>query len=294
LATVQSKGVSNFFVMPGEGSASSQVSPLVSDGEHIQFFNWTSEGGLLTSDLTRLMRRDSDGRNPTQLLGDPAAGILDLSPCGSHAIVFPWAFHGGTNSVGLWRVNADGAYPTQLTDEKHTGIPVCSGNQNRAYYLAGVEHIWRVPLDGSTKPEAIPGSAVSHAFLAGRGMGIAPDGKTLAYLVEVATPDTQTGIEKIALLDLSTLNSPRLIDADPRISGGVQFTADGKAIAYSVRDQGVDNIWIHPLDGPPGHQITHFDSEHILSFHWSPDGKRLGILRGHTDSDVVLLQESKP
>jgi hypothetical protein len=31
-----------------------------------------------------------------------------------------------------------------------------------------------------------------------------------------------------------------------------------------------------------------------LSFHWSPDGKNLGILRGHTDSDVVLLRESKP
>jgi hypothetical protein len=28
-------------------------------------------------------------------------------------------------------------------------------------------------------------------------------------------------------------------------------------------------------------------------FHWSLDGKSLGILRGHSDSDVVLLQESK-
>jgi hypothetical protein len=41
-------------------------------------------------------------------------------------------------------------------------------------------------------------------------------------------------------------------------------------------------------------QITKFESEQILSFHWSPDGKNLGILRGHTDPDVVLLQESKP
>jgi hypothetical protein len=56
----------------------------------------------------------------------------------------------------------------------------------------------------------------------------------------------------------------------------------------------VDNIWIQPLDGSAGRQITKFESEQILSFHWSPDGKNLGILRGHTDSDVVLLQESKP
>jgi len=56
----------------------------------------------------------------------------------------------------------------------------------------------------------------------------------------------------------------------------------------------VDNVWVQPVDGSAGRQITHFKSEHILSFHWSPDGKNLGILRGHTDSDVVSLQESKP
>jgi len=96
------------------------------------------------------------------------------------------------------------------------------------------------------------------------------------------------------LLDLSTLNSPRLLDVDPRISTAAEFTADGKAVAYGIREQGVDNFWIQPLNGAPGRQITRFDREQILSFRWSPDGQSLGILRGHTDSDVVLLQESKP
>jgi len=100
--------------------------------------------------------------------------------------------------------------------------------------------------------------------------------------------------DKIALLDVGTLSSPRLFDANPRISKGVQFTADGRFVAYPVAENGVDNIWIQPIDGTPGHQITNFNSERILSFHWSPDGKKLGILRGHTDSDVVLLEESKP
>lgn len=85
-----------------------------------------------------------------------------------------------------------------------------------------------------------------------------------------------------------------MFDANPRISKGVQFTADGKFVAYPVFENGVDNVWIQPIDGSPGHQVTHFNSERILQFHWSPDGKRLGIVRGHTDSDVVLLQESKP
>jgi Tol biopolymer transport system component len=128
----------------------------------------------------------------------------------------------------------------------------------------------------------------------GRELAISPDGETLAYLVEVLTSEKQSGIEKVALLDLATLRSPRLLDVDPRISTAAQFTANGKAVAYGIRQNGVDNIWIQPMDGSPGRQITNFDREQILSFHWSPDGRSLGILRGHTDSDVVLLQESKP
>ncbi|HEU5400504.1 MAG TPA: hypothetical protein VFU86_04055 [Terriglobales bacterium] len=76
-------------------------------------------------------------------------------------------------------------------------------------------------------------------------------------------------------------------------SGGVEFTLDGKAVAYPIRDHGVDNVWVQPLDGSPGKQITNFAAEQIDSFHWSPDGKSLLLMRGHSESDVVLLQASK-
>jgi eukaryotic-like serine/threonine-protein kinase len=61
-----------------------------------------------------------------------------------------------------------------------------------------------------------------------------------------------------------------------------------------MRENGVDNIWVQPLDGSAGYQTTQFKSEQIWSFRFSPDGKRLGIMRGHNDSDVVLLQQSHP
>jgi len=292
LATVQQKVVSNFYVLPGEGSASSDIAPFGSGGEHIQFFNWTPDGGLLSSDLTQLVRRDANGQNPSQVVSDPAANILSPSACGQF-IVFPWAFHDG-NSVGIWRVKADGSNPVKLADERFDTFPVCSAHSSWVYYWPGVKQLARVSLDGSGKPEPIPGSSVEGAFLAGRGIGISPDGKTLAYVVALTNVAGPTSADKIALLDLATLRSPRMFDANPRISKGVEFIADGKSVAYPVKENGVDNIWVQPVEGTPGHQITHFTSEQILSFHWSPDGKKLGILRGHTDSDVVLLQESKP
>ncbi len=63
-------------------------------------------------------------------------------------------------------------------------------------------------------------------------------------------------------------------------------------MAYPIRENEVDNIWVQPLDGSRGRQITNFDSEQILNFRWSPDGKSLCILRSHTDPDVVLLSRN--
>ncbi len=297
LATVQQKAVHNLFVLPGQGGTTPTASPLVVDGEDISHFNWTPDGNLLTSDFTRLVRTDAQGKNPVVLASDPLAAMVSLSVCGEQYIVFPWAFHGGTNSIGVWRLNADGSHATQLTDGNDDFLgsgAACSGNHAWVYFFRDLEHIWRVPLDGSSKAEPVPASALANAFQGGRGMGLSPDGKTLAYLVELKNLEEQNGTPRVALLDVTTSSPPRLLNTNPHIAAGPHFTSDGKAVAYPIRENGVDNIWVQSIDGSPGRQITNFTSEQILSFHWSADGKNLGILRGHTNSDVVLLQESKP
>ena len=70
------------------------------------------------------------------------------------------------------------------------------------------------------------------------------------------------------------------------------FKPDSKAVAYPIRESGVDNLWAQPLDGASGRRITSFNAEQISTFAWSPDGKSLAILRGHTDSDVVLIRDT--
>jgi Tol biopolymer transport system component len=64
----------------------------------------------------------------------------------------------------------------------------------------------------------------------------------------------------------------------------------GKAIVYLVREKGVDNLWVQPLDGSARRQLTHFTSERISGFGYSKDGMRLAVGRGHADSDAVLLR----
>ena len=294
LASVQLKITQNLYLLPATGGQSADSKPVFPQGQEVRGFGWAADGGLLVTDGPRLLRLSADGKNQTQLLGDSTAGIVDPSSCGNDRLIFSWMFHGGTNTLSLWRANADGSGPARLTEGKRDFRGVCSPDAKWAYYYdQAAGRISRVPLDGSGKAEVVPGSIVSDSFVASAGFGLSGDGKGLTYLVEVVDPATQKGKEKVALLDIGSA-APRLIDADPRVTrGGVQFTPDGKSVAYPIHENGVDNIWIHPLDGSPGRQITNYTSEQITSFHWSADGKSLGVLRNHSESDVVLLQESK-
>jgi eukaryotic-like serine/threonine-protein kinase len=297
LATVQTKTTQNLYILPGTGSLATQWSPLLPQGQNVVWSGWTADGNPLVSDAVRLLRIGADRNVQTQVLGDSNAAIFEFSNCGSHYLVFSWAFHDATNSTNIWRANADGTSPVKLTNGKFDREPVCSADEKWVYYFdAPASQIWRVSLEGSGKSEIVPGGTVPHTLALEDGLDFSPDGKLLAYIVEtVLTPESPKPQYRLVLLDVASTSPRRLMNADERISpGGLSFTPDGKAVAYPMRESGVDNLWLQPLDGSPGRRITNFNSEHIICFHWSPDGKNLGILRGHSESDVVLLQESKP
>ncbi len=296
LATVQTKSTQNLYVLTAAGSQSPTANPVLPQGQNVYGFDWSADGNLVFSDYIRVLRIGTERSIPTQLLADSTAAIVELAGCGSRYMVFSWAFHGGTNSANVWRTNVDGTNPVKLTDGKDDRAPVCSADGKWVYYWdLSLQQVWRVPTAGSGKPEMFPGSAVPRTFPTGTGLSPSPEGKVLAYvLATMPTPEDPYPQYKIALLESSSTPSPpHLIDADERISsGGLNFTPDGKAVAYPIRENGVDNIWVQPLDGSQGRQITYFDSEQILNFRWSAEGRSLCILRGHTDSDVVLIRES--
>jgi len=125
---------------------------------------------------------------------------------------------------------------------------------------------------------------------------VSPDGKLAAF----ATYHPGELKEKLALLAIDSGQILKFLDFErPRAEssatlGSIRFARDGKAVIYPVRNGGTANLWLQPLDGSPGKQITDFKSEEISDFHWSFDGRKLGLIRGHTESDVVLIRDSQP
>ena len=290
LGTVLVRSEATVFVLSDTGHGYAEPRPVISqanDFDDWSSLHWSADGNLLLNNFGRLLKVGLDGKNQTQLLADGSARMFTPFSCGTNYIVLTWQDRGGTHSRSVWRTNADGTGPLQLTHGDDDRSPACSPDQKWVYYFNNRDSkIHRVPVDGSGKSEAI--LDLPQGYSGAAALSFSPDGKTLAAaLLDARRPTT------IALYDLGSSSPPRMLDAGHR-TRGLQFTHDGKSVVYAMRENGVDNIWMQPLDGSAGRQVTDFKSEQIWSVDLSPDGKNLGVLRGRYVSDVILLQETKP
>ncbi|MGB2671930.1 MAG: protein kinase [Candidatus Acidiferrum sp.] len=295
LATIQQRTQRSFYVFPATGTGASPPSPALPNEKDFGGFAWAEAGGFYLAGLNDLMRISPDGSNKTVLLSN--VGIFGVNPCADgRSIVFSWIGQGGGTNINVWRTDANGGDTKQLSFGKYDASPVCSPDSKSAYYSdRNSDDFLRVPIDGSSKPVVVPGTVVPHAIAADTRVAISPDGNYLACVISL-TPSagsTASG-QRIAMVPLDSGPQPqaRLLDPDPRLRGGLTFTPDGKAFVYAIRGNGVENLWLQPLDGSPGRQLTNFPAELIAVYHWSPDGKSIGMLRFQTESDVVLLRDS--
>jgi Tol biopolymer transport system component len=188
-------------------------------------------------------------------------------------------------------VDRDGSNLKQFTPGRGQAFPECSTDGKWLYYQSFPANlqIMRVSIDGGAS-EVVPGVTNPETYVGNVGFSISPDNKQLAVLVLRGGRTELT----IGLVDLDAGPQPqrRLLDPDPRISGLPRFTPDGKALVYPIHVNQTENLWLHPLNGSPGKQITNFKNDNIKDFAYSPDGERLAVLRDHLESDVVLLRDA--
>jgi eukaryotic-like serine/threonine-protein kinase len=295
-ATVQVKTTMTLQVFPAQALSAGDTP--VTEVENVHAFAWSADGNLLISDGSNLERIDTAGRKRATLAADPAAALLSLSECANGTVLVNWRFRGGTNDSTIWRLNPDGSDPKQLDNRTFDAAPACSADSQWAYYTDSLLTPMRVPLAGG-QPASIPGGVVANAFEQLGRVGFSPDGKKLAIFSITNDPVTHKSPAYIAIMDVngSPQSGPQLVNPDPRIAvelntGGVRFTRDGKALIYAVSEKDVHNLWLQPLDGSPGRQLTNFTSGGIFDFDWSADGKWLAVLRKQTSSDVVVLREN--
>jgi serine/threonine protein kinase len=242
-------------------------------------WDWTADGRIVFIQIPEIRLVKPEGGET--LVYSDADHISDqLTSCGPH-IVLRSAGRSGKVSFNLWSMTASGTDLKQLTFGVAESDPFCSLDGKWVYYLdfADNRSLKRVSINGGSPETILPSaSGVSD---------VSPDGKTIVGL-EVREMDHRL------VLDFYSIDDKKLTyhDIDSRASRPLKFAPGGESVIYSVREKGVGNLWMQPLDGSAPHQLTHFTSEGIDKFHFSKDGSRIAIERGHNESDAVLLRDT--
>ena len=306
ITSVLRKVTRSMYLISSVGSTANRLSPVLAQETNIESFGWSDAGQLYLEELGKIVRISPDGSNRVVFLNQSGR---QLTTCGKnasatrHPVVFVAVGRSASGTVAgrVWRVNADGTNLKELSEGNDAG-PECSPDGKWVYYFnRQTNGFKRISVDGG-KPEDIPGARIQGAVVISPTVNLSADGKTLVYLIAFP-PNSATGKareEKIVFLPLGAGSQPtlRFLDPNPLISASPMISPDGKAVVYAVRENGVENLWSQPIDGAGpgrgGHFITNFSADDFTWYEYSPDGKTLGLLRNHSESDVVLLRDTGP
>lgn len=280
IAVVQSDQRTNVWVSAStDGTNSQQVTNTNYDG--FAGLCWAPDGRLIYSAMRNgsqdLWITDAAGKEKSQLTHDAGQNSWPaISPDG-RTIVFMSSRDGKEH---LWKMDADGSHAQLLTDGLRDNWPSFTPDGQWVIYRSAVfgpAHIYKVSINGG------PSVPLTEKGLSG-SPALSPDGKTVAFTFR----QPALGPVRIALTPVDGSGTLTIVDSKeaPR-RALLQWTSDGKAIAFIKTIAGVSNIWLQPLNGP-SRQLTNFDSQSIFNFALARDG-RLAVTRGYENSDVVLI-----
>jgi len=284
IATILGEDRWNLFVMPAS-SGSAQVRQLTT-AEASTNFTWTRDHQLIADQQNRLNLINAESGDKSAIATEEGRPNGDPSACADgRYVVFLLGLHGGTGKQNVWRMDSSGGNLKQLTNGKLDNYPSCSPDGRWVYYIqqADQQRLAKVSIEGGP-PQTVTDRAMSGVF------DLSPDGRFVAFAMLEHAGEHK---EKLAVVSTDSGQVIKRLDFERPRFGLVRFNQDGKAVVYPTRDKGIDNLWLQSLDGSKGKQLTDFTSERIWDFHWSFDGSKLALVRGHTDADVVLIRDAQ-
>jgi eukaryotic-like serine/threonine-protein kinase len=243
IAAIQWQKSDSVFFQPATGNGVPVTVPGLPNQADVKVVDWDSHGDLIVTMATSILRMSPDGSRQTTLLSDPSETIQS-SVCGRGGpILFSTYLREGRTTTNIWRVDADGFSPKQLTSGKDDENPRCLPDGTSFYYYDGVAlRIMKMPIDGGT-PELINASVVPTGWMQG-GVNFSPDGRWLPEIETKSDAATRSITEKVALVDATTNSETPAKYIDPRadINVPIAITPDGKAVAYNIVENGVGNV----------------------------------------------------
>jgi eukaryotic-like serine/threonine-protein kinase len=258
-----------------------KATPITSGGGLNYGLSWTSKNKIVFSSLDQdrlsIFRIDPDSSNrvPLTNVGD---NYSPASSADGSFIVFASNRGGPFN---IWRMNADdGSDPTQLTSGEGHFYPSCSpDNQWVAYDNVGSSgvSVWKVPMNGGDPIK------VCEKY---RMPVFSPDNEFIACRYNL-----ESGTRDVAIFSAQGGRPLRRFTIPIQDWQRVQWLPTGHELSYVANVDGYSNIWSYDLNTGTSKQLTHFNSDQIYAYAWSPDYKQVVCQRGNNISDVTMISE---
>jgi Tol biopolymer transport system component/DNA-binding winged helix-turn-helix (wHTH) protein len=295
LASLQVKQISNVWLMPAnDPSRLRQIT--FGAGGYRGHLAWTPDNRLLydseAGNAAAISVMDADGGNQ-RLLSSNVTGRAYVNRATMTAdgryIVFASDLPSDLKDTRrhIWRMNADGTNPVQLTRGTGEGQPHCSPDGRWVVYTnfehAGTDRptLSKVSIDGGAATQLTRDFTSYPA--------VSPDGAVIACLYSTA-PGTYPG--HIALYPFAGGEPLRVFETDVLAAQNLRWTPDGRFITYLEEPAtGASKLWLQPREGGAPRLLLTSEVEKFFGWDWSRDGKQLALVRGLWTTNVVLVKD---
>jgi Tol biopolymer transport system component len=223
----------------------------------------------------------ADGTAMTQLTdGSHRDHTPDVSPDGRYIVFQSCRCDAKSDrTFNIWRVDADGRNPIQLTRGTYDNEPAFSPDGEWVVYVTDENHVpklRKVPIRGG---DSVP---VTDEF--SQHPAFSPDGKLLVYYRMNQKQRDQRHLVFIPAQG----GAPIKTLAAPKNFGGImRWAPAGDSLWY--RDNTLTSIWQLPFDGTPPKSLMKLRNQTLSTFSFSPDGRQFAYSSGPELADVVLI-----
>ncbi|MEN3328167.1 MAG: eukaryotic-like serine/threonine-protein kinase [Acidobacteriota bacterium] len=254
----------------------------ITSGVGLFGLTWTRTGRIVYSSMAsnslNISRINADGSDLVQLTNNSGDNYTPAASADGRSIVFASNRNGPFN---LWRMNAsDGSDPVQLTFTDGNFYPSCSPDNGWVAFdnqTGSKMSAWKVPLQG--------GAAVK--LCEGYRMPVfSPDSQLIACRY-----DEDSDTYDVAIFPAQGGEPLQHFKVPKQEYQSVRWFRDSRHLTFVRNDNGYSNIWSYDLDTGAETQLTHFNSDQIYAYAWSPDYTQVACQRATKSSDVTILSE---
>ncbi len=259
-----------------------QVMPATGDTWGL---SWTPDNRIVyVSDQTgdaEIWIMDADGGNAKPLTSDRIFKATPVvSPDGRH-IVYTSSAYGGQ----LVRIDINGSNRMVLNTSPEADNPDISPDGKWVLFSAwieGMHRIMRVPIEGGEAQRLTDYFSIEPRY--------SRDGTRFACFV--ANKESQVW-NRLAIVPADGGEPINVFQApsNTNIGRGPIWTPDDKGITVVIAPGEKQNLWLQPVDGGEGKQITDFDVPGIARREYSRDGKRIAIVRAEGVGNAIMITD---